>query len=269
MAILVLAAVLAGLAGYLLLKAPRHDRDWKQEYARLPTVERAADRVTVRNVRDFAYDKDGAIAEARYHDVTASFGDLTSAWYGIAHFTDYGLAHTFLSFGFSDGRYLVFSVEARQEVGEDYGVIGGLLRNYELVYVVGSERDIIGLRTHFRKNRVLLYKLSLNAARRRALFEDMLDSVAAIQARPSFYNTLTDNCTTNIVEHADELSAIQRFFDYRILFPGYSDGLALEIGAISTSLPLDRLRAASRLEPQGIALDDPDYSARIRRHLPN
>lgn len=267
-ATLAVGAGMATLAAVLLLKQPSHERGWKPEYARLPAVARTGDLATVTNVRDFAYRDDGTVLEARYRDETLAIAKLSSAWYGIAHFADHGLAHSFLSFGFDDGRYLAFSVEARQEFGEDYGLIGGLLRNFELIYVVGTERDIIGLRTHIRKNRVLLYELSLSAQRRRALFEDMLRSVAALQAAPSFYNTLTDNCTTNIVQHADELSAFERFFDYRILLPGYSDGLAVEIGAVATDLPLEQLRAASRLDPDGIALDDPDFSTRIRRGLP-
>lgn len=268
-ATLALSVVIAVSTGYLLLKTPSHDRSWKKEYAELPSVERAGDSATIRNVRDFSYGDDGTIVEARYHDVSVSLGDLTSVWYGISHFQDYGLAHTFLSFGFGDGRYLAISVEARQEIGESYGPIDGLLRSYELIYLVGEERDIIGLRTHIRKERVLLYQLNLDAVRGRALLEDMLASVDRIHREPTFYNTLTDNCTTNIVQHAEGVSAFDRLTDYRILLPGYSDGLAVEIGAVVTSLPLDQLREKSRLDPQGIMLDDPDFSTRIRRHLLN
>ena len=264
-AFLAAAALIALLSGYFLLKSPSHERAWKREYAELPSVAIAGDRVTVTKVRDFSYGEDGTVTEARYHDVTVALSDLTSVWYGLSHFYDHGFAHTFLSFGFADGRYLVISVEARQERGESYGPLKGLLRNYELIYVVGEERDIIGVRTHIRKERVLLYELNLDAARVRRLFLQMLDDVDRIYRRPVFYNTLTDNCTTNIVKNADNISTLQRLFDYRILLPGYSDGLAVDIGAIATDLPLDELRESARLDPRGIALDAPDFSTRIRR----
>ena len=263
--LLAVGAPVALLAGSLLLKSPSHERAWKQEYAELPSVDIAGDRVAVTKVRDFSYGDDGTVIEARYHDTTVLLSNLASVWYGISHFEDFGLAHTFLSFGFADGRYLVISVEARQEMGESYGPLKGLMRNYELIYVVGEERDIIGLRTHVRKERVLLYELALSATRARRLFLQMLENIDRIYRQPAFYNTLTDNCTTNIVKNAERISTLQKLFDYRILLPGYSDGLAVDIGAIATDLPLDELRESARLDPRGIALDAPDFSTRIRR----
>lgn len=243
---------------------PSHDREWKTEYGRLPAAEFDGDRVAVRNVRDFAYDAEGRVVRPRYEDRVYSLNDLDSAWYGISHFGKYGLAHTFLSFEFRDGRYLAVSIEARQEIGESYSPVRGLLRRYELIYVVGDERDIIGLRTHIRKERVYLYPLTIPLCAIRNLFTDLLRVADEIRATPRFYNTVTDNCTVGIIRHAKQISALRRFFDYRILLPGHSDRLAYELGFIPTDLPLDQLRKTVFIHPEGFPIDDPGFSERIR-----
>ena len=180
----------------LFFRTPSLDREWKTEYAVLPQAMVDGDLVALRNVRNFDYNPDGSIAAANYHDADYDLSKLTSAWYGISHFADYGLAHTFLSFGFEDGRFLVISIEARQEVGQDYGPIKGLLRNYELVYIVADERDVIGLRTHIRSQRALLYELTLAKPKAEALLRSLLRSVEEQRSNPSFYNTVTDNCNS-------------------------------------------------------------------------
>lgn len=256
----------AGLGGWLMAKSPSHDREWKPEYRVLPSVAISGDKVTVHNIRNFSYQPDGTIKDPRYYDRTFDLSKLASAWYGISHFHDYGLAHTFLSFGFNDGHYLVISVEARQEVGESYDPLKGLLRNYELIYVLGDERDIIGLRTHIRRERVYLYELKISMDTARRVLTDMLTIARDIHEHARFYNTLTDNCTTNIVDQARNLSGFRKLLNYhRILLPGYSDALAYDLGLIRTDLPLPELRRLSLLDPGACALDDPEFSAKIRR----
>jgi hypothetical protein len=258
-------AVAGALAvGWLLLKSPSHDRDWKTEYARLPAAEFDGDRVTIRNVRNFSYRPDGGIRAATYGDRTYDLSGVKDLWYGISHFYDYGLAHTFLSFGFEDGSYLVISVEARQEIGESYHPFTGLLRNYELIFVVADERDVIGLRTHIRGERVYLYKIRNDRAKVKRLLTIMLDRVNEIHTRPEFYNTLTDNCTTSILRYAERLSWVDRYLDYRVLLPGYSDELAYEIRVLATDLSLTELRKLSRLDPTRTDIDDPGFSVKMR-----
>lgn len=252
------------LALVLFFRTPSLEREWKTEYAVLPQAAVDGDLAALRNVRNFDYNPDGSIAAANYHDADYDLTKLTSAWYGVSHFADYGLAHTFLSFGFEDGRFLVISIEARQEVGQNYGPIKGLLRNYELIFVVADERDVVGLRTHIRSERVLLYQLTLTKPKLEALLRSLLASVEEQRRDPSFYNTLTDNCTTNIIRYAERVSLWQRWFDYRIVLPGYSDGLAYDLGVIATDGGLEQVRKAAYLDPSRTTLDDPDFSLKIR-----
>ena len=262
-----LAAVVAvaSMVGFVLLKTPSHDRNWKTEHARLPVAEFEEQRVTVRNVRNFSYNPDGGIREAEYFDHTYDLGKVTELWYGISHFYGYGLAHTFLSFGFADGARLVLSIEARQEIGETYRPLTGLFRNYELIFVIADERDVIGVRTHVRGERVYLYRIKANLEYIRRFLRIMLDRVNGIQTRPEFYNTIIDNCMTGILEHVEGLSWFDIFFDYRVLLPGYSDEVAYELGILVGDGSLAELRAAARLDPARTAIDDQDFSDKIRR----
>ncbi len=231
----------------------------------MPSVEFEGDRATVRDIRDFSYASDGEIAEVRYYDRTFDLNSIKSVWYGISHFADHGLAHTFLSFGFEGDRYLAVSVEARQEVGESYHPVTGLFRNFELVYVLGDERDVVGLRSHVRKERVYLYQLDIRPETAGKVLRKMLSIVNEINEAPLFYNTLFDNCTTNLVAHAENLSFWERLFDYRIVLPGFSDELAYEKKLVRTDIPFCELRESSLLDCNAFGIDDPEFSKKMRR----
>jgi len=245
-------------------RVPSHERDWVPAQAQLPQVEIAGDRVFLENVRDFSYSAADDVAEARYLDGDFQAREIESLWYGISHFSGYGIAHTFLSFGFQDGRYLAVSIEARLESDETYHPLLGLIRQYELIYVIGTERDIVGLRSHWRDERVLLYELLVTPDEARDLFLSLMRDARQIDADPRFYNTLTDNCTTLLAEHAEALSGLRGGFDLRAIFPGRSDELLYELGLLDRSLGLEDLRAAARIDPSVTGVDDTAFSARIR-----
>ena len=263
----VLFFVLVGL-GILIVgvfaKKPSHERDWKVEYAVLPQALLQGEKLTIRDLRNFTYKPDGSVREARYEDRTYDLSKLEGLWYGISHFYDYGLAHTFVSFGFQDGQYLTISVEARQAEGQSYHPLRGILREYELIYLATDERDVIGVRTHVRSERVYLYEVMVETEKMRRLLLAMLKTMNEIYETPAFYDTLADNCTTNILQHVERLTFWDIFLDYRALLPGYSDALAYELGLLDTSVPLEALRRKSRIDPAVTAIEDPQFSRKIR-----
>lgn len=252
------------LIGAAFARQPSHDRDWKSEYAVLPQAFFEGEQLTVHNLRNFTYNPDGSVLEARYEDRSYDLSKLESLWYGISHFFDYGLAHTFVSFGFRDGQYLTISVEARQAKGQSYHPLRGLLHEYELIYLAADERDIIGVRTHVRGEGVNLYEVKVGTEKMRRLLMAMLETMNEIYQTPTFYNTLVDNCTTNILQHAEKLSVWDIYLDYRGLLPGYSDSLIYEIGALDTNVSLEELRQRSLINSAITAIDDPDFSHKIR-----
>jgi hypothetical protein len=265
---LVVIALLILAGGSVLamtLRVPSHDRDWKTEHARLPNATLDGDMVTIEGLRDFSYGLDGTPSELRYRDATYRFSEIESLWYGISHFGPLGLAHTFVSFGFTDGRYLAISIEARQTVEQNYNPLLGLFGAYELIMVAGSERDIIGLRSHLRQERVYLYRIDVPKASMERVLRELLGRMAEIYAAPEFYHTVTDNCAMAIWRYSERLSVFQRYTNPKLLLPGYSDEVALGLGLIPGEGPLESLRRAARVDPGEAELDDPDFSAKIRQ----
>lgn len=259
------ATIATLVIGWALLVRPRVDRDWTEDSARLPEVAFRGDTVAIRNVRNFDY-RTTEQWTARWEERAYDLSQVESAWFVVEPFGDVrGPAHTFVSFGFRDGRYLAVSVEVRKEKGERYHPVKGLFRRYELMYVVGDERDLVRLRSNFRRDSVFLYRVATEPAKARALLEDMLRRADALRERPEFYNTLTSTCTTNIVAHVDRIAPERVPWSYKVLLPAFADELAYDIGLLDTSVPFAELRRRALINARAAAADtSPDFSALIR-----
>lgn len=259
-----LIVVVAGAAAWSR-RVPSHQRAWVGEQALLPSVTLDGGRVHVRNVRDFAY-RSGTEFTAAYRDRTYDLEKLQRVWFGLSPFSrDWrGPAHAFLSFQFSDGQYVGVSVEARRQAGEAYSIWKGALRQYELIYVIGEERDLVGVRV-LKDDPVYLYPMRATPEQARALFVRMMRRAQQVEQRPEFYNTFSNNCTTNILEPVNQIAEKDIPFGLEILLPGYSDKLAHQRGLIDTDLPLDQARARFEVNARARdALSAPDFSTRIR-----
>jgi hypothetical protein len=189
------------------------------------------------------------------------------AWFLVEPFSrDWrGPAHTLVSFQFADGRYLAVSAEIRKEKGEEFSPWKGLLRQFEMIYVVADERDVVRLRTNYRKDPVYLYPGRADRQKVRALLVDMLTRTNELAARPEFYNTLTNTCTTSIVGHVNTISPKKVPFSLKVLFPGYSDRLAYDLGLIDTDLTFEQARERFHVNARALRSgDSPDFSRRIR-----
>jgi hypothetical protein len=245
---------------------PSHNRVWQRDLSVLPYAEFSGDQVIVHNVRNTDY-----ITEHDYllhhDDRSYDLNEIAAVYFFVVPFVETAaLAHTMLSFEFADGRCLAISVEVRLEENERYFPLAGVMRQFELIYVVADERDLVLLRTEHRNVDVYMHKARATPQQVRALFVDMLRRVNEIHRQPEFYDTLTNNCTTNIVRHINQLAPGRiPAGDYRVLLPGYSDELAHELGLLDTSLPLDEARRQARITELAHRFkDDPDFSARIR-----
>jgi hypothetical protein len=142
------------------------------------------------------------------------------------------LAHTMLSFGLRHGEHIGVSVEARLEQGEVYSAVLGSLGQYELMYVIADERDLIVRRTLHRGADVYLYSTVATPEQARELFVDVMRRVNKLYVRPEFYDTLTNNCTTNLVQHVNHLRPGRIPYDPRLLLTGLSDQVAFDLGLI-------------------------------------
>lgn len=265
----------AGLLGVLMLATlvgwtsmrPSNGREWLPEQQLLPRAEIGTRRVTVSNVRNFRWGPGGVVQPA-WERRTYDLEGVRSVWYVLTPFSRdrRGPAHAFVSFGFDDGSYVSISVEARREAGEAYSIGGGLLKRYEIMYVVGDEADLIPLRVS-RGDDVYVYPVRSSRAQARALFVGMLTRANELRARPEFYDTVRNNCTTNLLAHVNTLAARPIRYGRRILLPGYSDEVALEHGLIDTGLSLADARSRFLVNDRVLRHPGRDgFSEAIRNH---
>lgn len=263
--VLFLALILAvGIASLLALR-PSHEGDWSTAQARIPLITSPhTGHYAISGIRDFRYHADGSVAEVRYLDEVIDLDGLQRIWLGISHFAPMGLAHTFLSFEFADQHFMVASVEARLNTTQSYSPLKGLLRRYHKMIVLGTEADIIGLRAHIRQERVLLYPLQLTADEQRYVLREVLNDARDIAQQPAFYNTLLDNCLTNLAKHDPAFRHWWSFTDYRLLLPGFSDGLAWQKGWVSNQITLSEARQRAQIDPTSAQPDQGHFSNNIR-----
>jgi hypothetical protein len=258
-------AVLLGIGAWSGVK-PGQDRDWIPDHRVPATAELRGDSVVIRNLRDFRYTAGGE-AEERYDERAYDLGELTGVSYVLVPFSRSwrGPAHSFLSFGFADGRHISISVEARREHGETYSLLRGMLKRFELMYVVGDERDLITLRAVKWGDAVHVYPIRATPEQRRSVLLSMLERANALAAQPEFYHTLTNNCTTNILAHVNEIAERRIAFSWRLLLPGYSDAIAFQRGLLDTDLDLDAARQRFNVTERAVRwADAADFSLRIR-----
>lgn len=261
---LALTLVLATVAWFSI--RPTNDRNWSRDQTRLSSATFEGDLVHVKNIRNVRY-RSTTDYDPAWYDRTFDLQKLESLWFMVEPFdAGKGAAHTLVSFGFAGPEYLAVSVEIRKEVGEEFSVVKGLLRQYELMYVVGDERDLIQLRSNYRKDDVYLYPIRAPKERIRAMLVGMLLRANQLRERPEFYNTLTSTCTTNIVRHVEEV-APGRVPQFRreVILPGYSDRLAYDLGLLDTDLPFEKARERFKINDRALrAQGDPDFSVKIR-----
>lgn len=245
---------------------PSNDRNWSLDQATLPSANVRGDEAIIRNIRFCDY-KSETNYTVRHYDKTYDLTKLKTVDFLRVPFPETPeLAHTMLSFGFDDKDYLAVSVEIRKEIGEAYNPLLAMLNKYEIMYVLGDERDLIGLRTNFRLNDVYLYETRATPEQVRKLFEGVLARVNKLKDEPEFYNTITNNCTTNIVDHVNTLAPGRIKYDYRVLLPGLSDRLAYDAGLLKTPYSFEETRKAARITDLAYqSREAEDFSVQIRR----
>jgi hypothetical protein len=257
----------AALVAWWLAIPPSNDRDWQPDVAVLPYADIEGDKVTIHNIRnaDYRTETDYTV---RHYDATFDLKKLQSADGYLVYWGSPMIAHTMMSFGFGDGRYVCISIETRKRIGQEYSAIKGFFKQYTLTYIVADERDVVRLRTNFRHEDVYLFRLKASQDVIRKVFLDYLREVNRLHDRPEWYNALTTNCTTDIRKHTAPYNPNARW-DWRFIVNGYLDEFMYEQGAIDKSLPLVELKKRSYINPKAIAADNAaDFSTQIREGLP-
>lgn len=255
------------ILGWWLTIAPRQDRDWRPDVAVLAYAEIDGDRFTLHHVRDFEYRTETDYTP-RYYTRTYHFSELR----GIDVFLTYWgltfMAHPIFSFDFGEQGRLCFSVETRPERGEGFSMLGGLYRQFELIYIPADERDVIRLRTNYRQGEeVYLYHLKVAPDKAKARLLEYLHRLNQLHAKATWYNAVADNCTTSL--RLQRTASDRAPWDWRILLNGYSDEMFYARGAFDTSLPFAELKRRSHINDAAHGANEAaDFSAIIRAGRP-
>jgi hypothetical protein len=255
------------LAWWFTIK-PSNDGNWQPDVAQLAWAEVNGDEVTLHNVRNCDYRTETDYTP-RWETRTVRISQVTGIDLAINYWGSPWIAHPIVSFQFTDTPPVCFSIETRKKIGQSYSAIRGLYRQFELIYVVADERDVIRVRTNYRHGEeIYLYRTTAAPAQARERFHEYLRSLNEIRDHPRWYNAITTNCTTSIRDQHPTAERIP--WDWRILLNGKGDELMFERHTIVTAgLPFSELKARSLIDQRAKAADAAsNFSELIRVGLP-
>lgn len=251
-----------------LTQQPRNDRNWQPDVAQTPWAEIKGDEVTLHNVRNSDY-RTATHYTPRWETRTVRLSQLTGVDMFINYWGSPYMAHPIVSFQFADALPLCFSIETRKETGENYSAIGGIYRQYELIYIAADERDVVRLRTNYRKGEeAYLYHTKITPDRARARFMEYITTINSLRDHPRWYNAITTNCTTAV---RSQHPASERLpWDWRILVNGMGDEMLYERNAIETDgLTFAELKRKALINTAAMTADKSvDFSQQIRKDRP-
>jgi hypothetical protein len=262
------AGGVALVLGWWFTLQPSNERDWLADVAVLPYADIAGNQITIHNIRNCDY-RTEADFDVRHYDKTFNLDKLRTADLYLVYWGSPNMAHTMVSFGFDGGDYLCMSIETRKEKGEGYSAVKGLFRQFELTYIIADERDLVRLRTNYRKGEdAYLYRARMTPEQGRKLFLDYLRRANELRERPEWYNALTDNCTTAI--RTQRAATDRAPWDWRMLVNGHLDELLYKRAMIATNLPFAELKKECHINRRARAAErSPEFSQLIRQGLPD
>lgn len=249
--------------------SPSNDRNWTPDAATLPWAEVHGDEVTIHNIRYFNYRTETDF-DLNYYSKTVKLSEISEGDIIASYWAGKSIAHIMISFGFSNKDFLTFSIETRKEQGESYSAVNGFFRNYELMYVVADERDVLRVRTTFRDppEKVYIMRTDVPLENARKLFMQYVSTINRLREEPEFYNSLTTNCTTRILMHVKTYSKRARY-NWKILASGYVPDYLYEMGGLAPGFSFEELMQKSLINERSLAAGiADDYSQKIREGIP-
>ena len=249
----------------LFFKKPTGIGNWSEDQAILPYAEIDGTTIAIHNIRHCKYraQKD---YDVEHFNRTIHLSGIQTVDFIVEPFRgQLGVAHTFVSFGLSDGTYLSISIEVRKQKGEKYSAWKGLFRNFELMYVIADERDVVRLRANFRKDDVYLYPIHTTIHNAQKMFLSMIKRMNKLHTHPEFYNTITNTCTTELADHINSITPHRVPYHYRLFIPTLVDRYVYDLGLIDTSEPFEIVKHKALINEKAYAAhNSEDYSKKIR-----
>jgi hypothetical protein len=263
----VVVLLFSGILIEWLTLEPTEDRPWQPDVAQKAWADIQGDEVTLHNVRNCDYRTETDYTP-RWETRTVRLSQLTGVDLAVNYWGSPWMAHPIVSFQLTDTPPVCFSIETRKAIGQSYSAIGGLYRQFELIYIVADERDVIRVRTNYRKGEdIYLYHTTISPEQARERFLEYIHSLNVLRNKPRWYNAITTNCTTSI--RTQHPPGERMPWDWRILLNGKGDELMYERHLIvAGGLPFAELKERSHINAAAQAANDaPDFSERIRAQL--
>jgi hypothetical protein len=262
----VYAGTYLALVAWFISIPPSHDRPWRAEVAVMPRIKIDGDRAFITGYRDFEF-RSRTDFTPRYLEREVALSQLTSLDMYISYWAVGPVGHTFLSFNFENAPPVCISIETRPEEGEGFDPIASMFKQFELIYVVGDERDLVRSRTNYRNEEVFLYPLKMEPEAVRQLFLVYAERINELADHPEWYHLLKNNCSINIWRYKN-IAGREGSFDIRHLLNGWVDRYFYENGLIDTSLPFAQLRERAHINQVARKTDGNmnalEFSKRIR-----
>lgn len=261
---LALAAVLTWWASL----TPPATGDWARDVERQVTGQIDGSVLTLRDVRNFTWrspDDFDPNWEIRSYDLD----QLQSVDLFMSYWSGKTIAHMIISFGFSNGAYLAWSVEVRRQTGGSFSPLADMFKSNTLSLIAADERDLVGTRTNARGEDVYLYRTNTNPKHARALLLHYVATANDLAQQPRWYNAVFANCTTVVIQMIRTILG-EVPLDWRLLANGYLPDYAYDAGLLDSRIPLSKLTQMGRITPKAQAIGlDPDYARMIRQGIPS
>lgn len=244
------------------------DRNWRPEVAVMPRAVIDGNKVHLINVRNFDYRSRNDFI-IRYEDRDVELSHLIGLDLYISYWMPGPIGHTFVSFIFNNAPPVSISIETRPEVGESFSPVASLFKQFELIYVVGDERDLVRVRTNYRDEKTYLYHINISPENARKLFIIYLARINELAERAEFYHLLSNSCTINIIRYANKAGRVGHV-NMNHYLNGWLDSYLYDNGWLNTSIPFELLRQRSQINKAAQdANHSDDFSKRIRSSLPS
>lgn len=265
--LLVFAAVFASLLFWWQRIPASNDRLWADDVAKIAGGTVEGDSVTLRNVRNFDWRSNTDYTQ-RWETRVYDLGQLNSVDMIMSYWRGQAIAHMLVSFGFTTGEHVAFSVEIRRDQRQGYSEVGGFFKEFGLSIIAADERDVIRVRTNVRGEDAYLYRIRMPLFAMRSLFLGYLGESNSLVTTPRFYNTVTANCTT-LVYHMMTRIVGYLPLSYRILLTGYFPAYVYGVGGLDQRFTLAELRALGHITDRARKSDrSSTFSADIRHGIP-
>ena len=249
---------------------PSNQRDWQPDVKETAWAEIAGDRVTIHNVRNSIYRSETDYTP-RWESRVVNLSSIGGADIFITYWGSPWIAHPIISFQYGDHEYLAFSIEVRKEKREGYSAVRGFFRQFELIYIVSDEKDVVRLRSNYRQGEeVYAFRLRVRPETARGIFMEYIRTLNRLKERPEWYNAVTTNCTTDIRKMAVAVAGRDApGWNWRILLNGRLDEMLYNQGRLAGNLSLAELKERAHINAAARVYDKaPDFSQRIRAGRP-